>query len=270
MRLGVIGRPITHSLSPLMQRAALDALGRSDVSYEAIDVGPDDLGAELARLANEGFVGLNVTLPHKTRVIACLASMDDAARALGAVNTLALERGRWVGSNTDALGLSRSLAENDVTIAGARVVVLGAGGAARASVVALAEAHEVVVVARRLDAAEDVAKLHGRGRATTFADLARALSGADLIVQASSGTLGPGAEDFAAAIPLELAPSAAVVDLVYRPRVTALLVRARALGLRTVDGVGMLVYQGAASLARWIGADPPIEVMREAVLRALD
>lgn len=270
VRLAVIGHPIAHSLSPTMHRAALDALGRTDVTYEAIDVLPEALRATIARLADEGFVGLNVTLPHKTAVLPHLASVDTAARAIGAVNTLVREAHGWSGTNTDALGLARSLAESGVRVTGAKAVVLGAGGAARASVVALAQAAEVVVVARRIDAAIDVAALHPQGRACTFDEVATAFEGAGLVVQASSATLGPDADAFTRALPLDRLPrEATVLDLVYRPRQTSLLRAAEGAGLRTVDGLGMLVHQGAASLERWIGVAPPIAAMRAALERAL-
>lgn len=270
LRLGVIGHPIAHSLSPVMHRAALDALGRADVTYDAIDVPPGELGAALARLAGEGFVGLNVTLPHKTSVLPLLASVDATARAIGAVNTLVREGGAWVGTNTDATGLARSLAESGVVVRDARAVVLGTGGAARASVVALEDAAELVVVGRRLTGAEDVARLHPGARAATFDALPRVLEGAGLLIQATSATLGDEAEAYAGGIPLEALPrEAVVVDLVYRPRETALLARARAAGHPVVDGVGMLVHQGAASLTRWLGLAPSVDVMRAAVERAL-
>jgi len=270
MKLAVVGHPIGHSLSPAMHRAALDALGRPDVSYEAIDVTPDDLAGALVRLRDAGFVGLNVTLPHKSSVIAHLVSIDDAARAIGAVNTLSLDAKGWVGTNTDVIGLARSLAESRVEIDGARVVVLGAGGAARASVVALAPAREVVVVARRREAATSVAALHPHGRVSTFDALEEPFASTDLVIQASSATLGADADVFVRALPLaSLASRAVVVDLVYRPRETVLLAAARAHGLKVVDGVGMLVHQGAASLERWIGRAPSVEVMRAAVERAL-
>jgi shikimate dehydrogenase len=270
LRLGVIGYPIAHSLSPVMHRAALAALGRTDVTYDAIEVAPSGLADALARLAHEGYVGLNVTLPHKTGVMAHLAAIDADARAIGAVNTLVRADGAWIGSNTDAIGLARALAEESLEVAGARAVVLGAGGAARAAVVALADAPELVVAARRSEVAHAVAALHPRGHAISLEGLADAFASADLVVQATSATLGPEAAAFAATLPLErLRPHAVVVDLVYRPRETAVLARARARGLRVVDGIGMLVHQGAASLERWIGRRPSTDVMRAAVLSAL-
>jgi shikimate dehydrogenase len=270
VRLAVIGHPIAHSLSPVMHRAGLDALGRDDVTYEALDVPRAALGATLGRLGEEGYLGLNVTLPHKTAAMAHLASIDAAARAVGAVNTLVREGGAWIGTNTDVVGLARSLAESAVEVTAKAAVVLGTGGAARASVMALAGAREVIVVGRRLDVAEEVARLHPRGIARPFDRLGGALGSADLLVQATSATLGAEADTFAASLGLErLGSDATVVELVYRPRETAVLALARRLGLRTVDGVGMLVHQGAASLTRWIGAEPSAAAMRDAVERAL-
>jgi shikimate dehydrogenase len=269
VRLGVIGSPIAHSLSPIMHRAALDALGLGEVTYDAIDVPEHSLAAELARLGREGFAGLNVTLPHKTRVMAHLARIDEVASEIGAVNTLVREGEAWVGTNTDALGLARSLDDEGVVFTGARVGVLGAGGAARAAVVALRSARELIVIARRPAAATDTARLHPHARVTSLDDPA-ALDGVDLVIQASSAPLGPDAVAFADRIALDRLPRhAVIVDLVYRPRETVVLARARARGLRTVDGTGMLVHQGAASLERWLGVRAPIAVMRDAVERAL-
>ncbi len=270
VRLAVLGHPIAHSLSPVMHRAALAALGRDDVTYEAIDVAPAALGTELDRLLAAGYRGLNVTLPHKLAVLAHCAEVDDAARAIGAANTLTRTARGWVATNTDAPGLARSLEESGVEVGGAHAVVLGTGGAARAAALALAGAAELVVVGRRIEVAREVAALHPRARAVPWAELDDALARAALLVQASSATLGPEAEAFAASIPLDRMPSSsAVVDLVYRPRVTALLARAEARGLRTVDGVGMLVHQGALALERWLGARASVEVMRRAVIGAL-
>lgn len=270
VRLAVIGHPIAHSLSPRMHRAALDALGRADVTYEAIEVAPGRLEAELGRLASEGLVGLNVTLPHKVAVLSHAVEVDAIARAIGAANTLTRTPRGWAATNTDAPGLARSLAESGVAIRGARAVVLGTGGAARATALALSEAAELVVVGRDPAKAREVASLHARGEGAPWPALGAALAQATLLVQATSATLGEGADAFAASLPLErLAASSVVVDLVYRPRVTALLARAEARGLRTVDGVGMLVHQGALALERWLGVEAPVDVMRAALLSAL-
>ncbi len=273
MRLGVVGHPIAHSLSPAMVAAALAALGRTDVTYDAFDVPPEGLARFFSR---DGFAGVNVTLPHKQSVIPLLDEIDDVARAIGAVNTVVRDRGRLLGTNTDAAGLVRALEEEGVVVRGAGVLVLGAGGAARAAVVGLGGvgARSIAVVARREGEAEALATdLAGSAPVLTahgLDALARLAPEIDLLVQATSATLGAGAESFALGIPFEaFEKTTTVMDLVYRPRITAVLRRAEEHGLRTVDGTGMLVHQGAAALSRWLGVAAPIDVMRSALLEAL-
>jgi shikimate dehydrogenase len=273
MRLGVIGHPIGHSLSPIMHGAALAALGRADVRYEAIDVPPSELAAFVARRELSGF---NVTLPHKRAVLPLLADVDETARAIGAVNTVYRDGERLVGTNTDAAGLVDSLEEEGVALAGARVLVLGAGGAARAAVVGLADAgvSAISVAARREEAAVSLVRELARSSVRLTAhgvDGLRALAPhIDLFVQATSAPLGAEAEVFARALPLDaLAPTAVVLDLVYRPRKTAVLRFAEAHGLRTIDGTGMLVHQGARALSRWLGVSAPVDVMKRALDAAL-
>lgn len=270
--LAVIGHPIHHSLSPAMHGAAIASLGL-DAVYLAFDVAPGALGDAVRGLRALGARGFNVTLPHKETIVAHLDAIDDAARAIGAVNTVVREGDRLLGTNTDARGLVRSLEEAGVALGGARVVVVGAGGAARAAAygIAAAGASAVIVAARRPAQASVIA--HDLGGVITAGplDAPRLLAGCDLLVQASSATLHDDAgRALAEALPLdELAPGAAVIDLVYRPRVTAVLAAAAARGLRTVDGLGMLVHQGALALERWTGRPAPIAVMREALERAL-
>lgn len=269
--LALLGHPVAHSRSPAIHTAALEAMG-VDARYLAFAVAPDALGHAVDGLRAMGALGANVTVPHKRTVMAHLDAIEPAARAIGAVNTLVREGERWVGANTDAPGLVRSLEEAGVTLDGARVWVVGAGGAARAAVAGLAEAGagSIRVQARRAAQAaelvEDLAPL--AGERLSHGPLTGAPP-ADLLVQATSATLESAAdpEGFAAALPLQaLAPGATVVDLVYAPLETAALRRARQLGLRTVDGLGMLVWQAALALARWTGAEPPIDVMRAAAL----
>ena len=273
MYLGVIGHPIAHSLSPVMHRAALAALGRQDVTYDALDVTPDALERFVRGTTLAGF---NVTLPHKQTVIPFLREIDEVARAIGAVNTVFREGDRLVGTNTDAIGLVRALEDEGVRIAGARALVLGAGGAARAAVVGLrdAGAESVAIVARRPEAAAALASALARPRFAPTAhapsEIARLAPTIDLLIQATSAPLGPDAELFAVSIPLRSLPKSAIVmDLVYRPRITALLRHAREEGLRVVDGTGMLVHQGASALSRWLQVAAPVEVMRSALAQAL-
>lgn len=274
--LGVIGWPVTHSRSPAIHTAALEATGL-DAVYLAFAVAPDALPAAIQGLRALGAIGANVTLPHKERVMELLDEIEPAARAIGAVNTIVRDGARLVGTNTDGVGLARSLGEVEVALEGARVLVVGAGGAARASVFGLAQAGaaEIVVAARRAEQAERLVQeigacTHVPLRALDLRDdlaMRRAAEGADLLVQATSATLGDSAygASFAALLPLSaLPPSAVVVDLVYVPRTTAVMKAAAARGLRTVDGLGMLVWQAALAFERWTGLTAPVEVMRRA------
>jgi shikimate dehydrogenase len=282
IELAVIGHPIAHSLSPLMHGAAIAALG-IDASYRAIDIAPRDLAAEITAMRARGMRGLNVTLPHKETIGDLLDEVDDEARAIGAVNTVVIEGARWIGTNTDARGLLRSLVEGGVDPHGARVVILGAGGAARAAAFGMAGAGaaRVTIAARSVERASalgrDLALALGAAGTVAITDLAsvasleRDLAGCDLLIQATSATLDPDAgRALVGSLPLDALPrSSTVVDLVYRPRRTALIAAADARGLRTVDGVGMLVHQGALALERWLGIAAPIDVMRRAALGAL-
>ncbi|MCB9635863.1 MAG: shikimate dehydrogenase [Sandaracinus sp.] len=270
---GIVGYPVSHSRSPAMQEAAFRACG-IDARYVPFPVAPERLGDAIRGLRALGVVGANVTVPHKEAVLAELDEVEPAARAMGAVNTLVRDGDRWIGTNTDAEGLARSLDEVGAVV-GDRLIVLGAGGAARAAVVGLgARAREVVVAARRVSQAEAlVASLSLEGVKLSVCGLDALdapFEGASTVVQATSATLGEGAEAFVDALPLNALPKdATLVDLVYVPRRTALLRAAEARGLRTVEGVGMLVHQGALAFERWTGVEAPVDVMREALLATL-
>lgn len=273
-RFVVIGHPIAHSLSPTMHGAALRALGL-DATYGARDVAPRDLAGFTSELRSGAVHGANVTIPHKVAVLAHCDRVDDDARAIGAVNTLSIEGGAIVGTNTDVLGLFASIAPYEPVLRGGHVVILGAGGAARAA----------LAVARRLDASSitivardvDKAAFDPFVTAVSFGDrtaLTSAFARASLVVQATSATMGAGAQAFVDALPLDaLAPRALVTDLVYRPRRTRLLEACEARDLETIDGTEMLVQQGAASLSRWLGHPldaSTIAHMRRALVDALE
>ena len=274
IRLGIFGWPVAHSKSPQMHQAAARALGLA-LDYERFAVEPRDLAASVRKKHEEGIDGYNLTVPHKQAVMPLLDDIAPAARAIGAVNTVAPEDGGYVGHNTDAPGFVRSLREAGVPVRGARVVVVGAGGAARAGVVGLADAGaaEVTVLSRRSEQAESlVASLteHVPCRlvAAPLGEAPAHFGSATLMVQATSATLesNKGAEEFAASLPIELLPAeAAVVDMVYQPLKTAVLARAEERGLSIVDGLGMLVHQGAIAFELWTGFEPPLDVMRAAL-----
>lgn len=271
---GILGWPIGHSLSPAMHRAAFEALG-IDASYVPFAVRPDRLADAIAGARALGLAGFNVTVPHKEAVLALLDDVEPDARAIGAVNTVVREGERLVGLNTDAPGFTRALAAAGFEPRGTRCVVLGAGGAARAAVVGLerAGAAQITIAARRPDRArhiaDDVQSPGGIAIETCgLEDLERAFTSADLVVQATNATLdgNADAEPFVDALPLDALPAHATVnDLVYAPRETTLIEAARSRGLPTVDGLGMLLYQGALAFERWTGKPAPIEPMRRAL-----
>jgi len=273
---GVLGWPVAHSRSPAMHNAAFAALGL-DALYVPLAVPPARLPAAIAALRALDVAGANATLPHKAALLALLDEVEPAARVIGAVNTIVRDGARLIGANTDAEGLARSLQHASVVLAGARALVLGTGGAARAALVGLAGAgaERIWIAGRRPAHAQQLAlelRAHCAPCALDACDLAAlppaALAACDLLVQATSATLGDGvdAQAFAASIPLDaLRAEAVVCDLVYKPLHTALMQRASTRGLRTVDGLGMLLHQGALAFERWTGQPAPLAVMRSAL-----
>jgi shikimate dehydrogenase len=270
----VMGWPVAHSRSPAMHNAALAELGLDGV-YLPLAVPPERLPDAVAAALELGVRGFNVTLPHKSAIIPLLAHVEPSARAIGAVNTVARDGGRFIGLNTDAGGLVRSLREAGVELAGATVVILGAGGAARAAVVGLAQAGaaRITVAARRADQAQAMTlelAAHCAPALLVASDMGRALAEAlitaTLLVQATSATLDERSPGFAERLPLQLMPAgASVCDLVYQPRDTSVLRRARSLGFRGVDGLGMLLHQGALAFEHWTGEPAPLSAMRRAL-----
>jgi shikimate dehydrogenase len=279
----IFGYPVAHSRSPAMHNAAFAELGL-DARYVPIAVAPPDLPAAISGMRMRGadsIAGANVTLPHKTAVMPLLDRVTDDARAIGAVNTLWFEGEALCGDNTDAPGLARALQEANVPLAGAHVLILGAGGAARASIVGLARAGaaSIAISARRESEAEQLARELGTvtGRCQLSAlgmqpdALAAAFAHTGLLVQATSATLddGPHSEPFTRALPMASLPAHAVVtDLVYKPLHTRVMLAAEARGLRTVDGLGMLLHQGALAFERWTSRVAPLQTMRAALLSA--
>jgi shikimate dehydrogenase len=262
--VGVVGDPISHSLSPLLHNTAFAALGLDWVSV-AFRVPDGQVGAVLDALGPLGIVGISVTMPHKGAVAAHLQELSPVARRLGAVNCVVNRGGSLQGDNTDGQGFLAAL-ERAVGFepAGRRCMVIGAGGAARAVVLALAEAGaaEVAVVARRREAADTAAALAGpRGRAVS----AEAVTGAELVVHATPvGMLGT--PPSAPLVPAEsLRAGQVAVDLVYRPAETEWMRVAARTGATVVGGLGMLVHQAAAQLELWTGRPAPLEAMWAAV-----
>jgi len=261
----VIGHPVEHSLSPALHNAGFASLG-IDWAYVAFDVVPGGAVAALAGMRALGIGGLSVTMPHKEDVAAAVDVLDPAAAALRSVNTVvALRDGRLAGHSTDGDGFVASLSAEGVSIAGRAVCVLGAGGAARSIVEALARngAAEIVVVNRSADRAAVAAALAGRvGRTGSLDDVVAA----EIVVNATS--VGMGTRD--CPLPLSsLHGDQVVADIVYHPRRTVLLDVAESAGATTIDGLGMLVHQAALQQALWTGRTPDVAAMRAAAEREL-
>lgn len=256
----IIGWPVAHSLSPPIHNAAFHALGL-DWTYVPIAVRPGGIseGVELLRLL--GVDGANVTMPHKRDVVPLLDRLDGDAVPLDAVNTIVREGRALIGHNTDGPGFLAALrADAGFEPAGARALILGAGGAARAVAFALARAGaNVRIAARRSGQAQEVAALH---EGIAAADWPAATVSADLVVNATPLRDG---------LPLEhlgFGPDVLAADLIYAPPETPFVRFARERGARAVDGLGMLVQQAALSFRLWTGVDAPVEIMADAARRA--
>jgi shikimate dehydrogenase len=282
LKLGLIGHPVGHSRSPSMHAAALDA-AQLEGRYDALDVPPDQLSAEVRRLANQGWTGANVTIPHKQAVLELCDTVDPQAQRVGAVNTLTFDKGQIHGSNTDVPGLVGSLrAVGKLDPSGINAVVFGAGGAARAAVVGLldAGAQRVVVINRSLGNAGRLAAALRPDRGGALAAMAMNPSRMqhlrpDLVINttpvgmsAEEGSLNRQRADlFWARVPLNAWRGALAFDLIYAPPETSFLEAAQKAGLSPLGGLDMLARQGALSFERWTGA--PAATVLPAMLEAL-
>lgn len=272
--LRLLAWPAGHSLSPVMHAAALKELGLGH-SYRALAVPPEGLAAAVSDLRSPDVLGANVTVPHKERVLPLLDSVSDAARAIGAVNTITNTAGRLHGDNTDVHGFLALLEHAGVALGADRrlsAVILGAGGAARAAVFGLAPYARLTVINRTVSRAQVLAADFPAVETVAAAATTALLANADVLVNTTSvGMERDGSDPDESPLPAGVLPErATVVDMVYRPERTRLLRDAAAAGLPVAGGLEMLVRQGAESLRLWIGRkDVPVEAMRSAALAAL-
>lgn len=268
--VAVIGNPVGHSLSPALHNAAFDALGL-DWTYVAFEPPPDGGAAAVDAMRTLGLAGLSVTMPFKEQVVDALDVVSPAASALGAVNCIRWDGDRIVGENTDGAGFVGALAgEAGFDPAGRRCVVVGAGGAGRAVISSLAEAGaaSIGVVNRSAPRAAAATALGGPGAAVVGSDgLRDAITGADLVVNATSLGMSPG--DTLPIDPSLLRRGQVVADLIYHPAETELLAEAAARGAVAVNGLGMLIGQAALAFRHWTGLDAPTAAMRAAVAEHL-
>ncbi|CAN5619507.1 shikimate dehydrogenase [soil metagenome] len=270
-RLGLIGDPVAHSISPEIQQPALDALGINAI-YELWHTKSADLEKRINALKLPGVMGANVTVPHKQAVIPFLDTLSETAKRAGAVNTIVPRDGSLHGDNTDVYGLTRSLRERGIQSPGFQAIVLGAGGAARASLLALEqlEAASVTVVNRTVQRAEDLAiqfsKMDVRARSAGDLLADPALSAASVLINATSIGWTVGEMPIHSSVLDRLASPCLVFDLTYRD--TPLLIEARKRDLQTLDGLPMLVLQGAQAFELWTGLRAPVDLMMERGMEA--
>jgi shikimate dehydrogenase len=276
--VGIMGWPVSHSLSPVMHNAAFAQLGL-DWAYVPLPVRPENVEQALKGLAVLGFLGANVTIPHKQAVMRYMDELSDAAQITGAVNTIHLHNGKFWGYNTDAIGFLNSLIQAGCHPHGLRVAVLGAGGAARAVVFALARAgaDSIVVLNRTAERGaflvDDLATAFPESMLNfgllTQESLEVLSDRIDLVVNSTSVGMYPYIEDSPWPEDVPMLAQTTYCDLVYTPLETRFLAQARAAGAKTIDGLGMLIHQGAFAFEKWTGHPAPVEIMRAACLSKL-
>ena len=272
----VIGDPIEHSLSPIMHNAAFRKLGLNFV-FVAFRVAKENLEDAIKGIRALSIKGVSVTIPHKVAIMSYLDEVDPLAQAIGAVNLVNNVEGRLIGYNSDGLGALKALERNGVSIKGMKVVMLGAGGAARAIAYTLASrCKELRILNRTPSSAQGLVNaLSKRFKCGLYYDgltkdaLAKALKDADLLINTTP--LGMYPEVDQSPVDKELLRSDVVVfDIVYNPIETRLLKDAKEKGAKTISGVDMLVHQGAIAFKEWTSYDAPVDVMKDAVLARLE
>lgn len=274
-RMGVIGYPLGHSVSPAFQQAALDHYGLK-MTYERWETPPERAEWRFGGLRPKDVLGANVTVPYKEFAFRFVDDLDETARRIGAVNTIVNIGGRLTGYNTDAPGFLRAVREDaDFDPAGRSALVLGAGGAARAVAFALAEAGAAPIFIANRTAERAAALAAGVREELPAASVqtvpwGEAPAESALIVNATTMGMSHGGAEGESPLPAERIPSGAlVVDLVYNPETTPLLEAAEAAGARTLDGLPMLIYQGAEAFEMWVGRKAPVDVMKAAARAAM-
>jgi shikimate dehydrogenase len=274
---GIIGDPIEHTISPAMHNAMYKTLGL-DFVYIAFRVASVVLEQAIAGMKALNVRGLNVTIPHKVAVIPFLDRLDVLANKIGAVNTIVNDNDVLTGFNTDATGFLKALFEKDVRPSGKKVLLLGAGGAARAIGFALAEEGAHLTILNRKEEiswARDLAKCLSEeykgkvdARELTRENLSKAIPDTDILVNATSVGMSPNINQ--SPVPADLLCANLIVfDIVYNPEQTRLLREAKEAGARTISGLEMLVWQGVEAFERFTGKKAPVELMRDAALKAL-
>ncbi len=275
---GIIGDPVEHTMSPAIHNAAFEKMG-VDYLYVAFKVKKEELGKAIQGMKALNIRGLNVTIPHKVGVIPFLDELDPLAERIGAVNTVVNDNGVLKGYNTDATGFLQTLLDRGIEPRGENIVILGAGGASRAISFILAERGSNLVILNRLlelDWAEELAnrisqvfQKEVKALELDGENLAKVLEKADILVNATSVGMSPDIDE--TPVSSELLKSDLVVfDIVYNPIKTRLLKEAEAAGAKTISGLDMLVWQGALAFEKWAGLKAPVDIMKRAIIKALE
>ncbi|MCC8142355.1 MAG: shikimate dehydrogenase [Lachnospiraceae bacterium] len=274
----LIGSPVSHSISPKIQNLSFEALG-IDCVYLALDIKEEDLGKAVEGLRSIGIWGFNVTLPYKEKVVEWMDDLTDAARLIGACNTVIVKDGRMIGHTTDGAGFMRSVSDLGCDVIGKKISILGAGGAAK-SIIAQAAIDGVSAIdifqrkpsprfSETVALAEKIQTSTGcRIRVCEFADSAQmrqSFSESVLLINATNLGMAPHEDT----CPLDdaslLRPELYVCDIIYNPRTTRLLKMAQDAGCRTANGLGMLLFTGAASFQCWTGKEMPVDLIRDRI-----
>ncbi|SDE84114.1 shikimate dehydrogenase [Sporomusa acidovorans] len=274
-KVGLLGWPLGHSLSPVMQNAAF-AASNLDYVYLPLPTPPELLPQAVQGLKALGFAGVNVTIPHKVAIMEYLDEIDSSAKSVGAVNTILCQGDRLIGHNTDAGGYIRSLKQVGISVTGRSAVIFGAGGAARAVIAGFAAAHvaAITVGARDKNKAEHMAHLFDgtipvSGVCWDSDEFAAALSNADIVVNATPLGMYPSTVNQPPVRWDLLQQSAVISDLIYNPLITGFMAEGIRRGHIVVGGEGMLLEQGALAFELWTGRKAPASVMRQALMREL-
>jgi shikimate dehydrogenase len=271
----IIGDPVEHSLSPLMHNAAFKKLGLNLV-YVAFTVTSTELKDSVLGAKSLGLKGLNVTMPHKNAIINYLDEIDSSAKSIGAVNTILCNQGKLIGYNTDGTGAMIALHENGVDPQEKKLVLLGAGGAAKAiAYKATQDVEELVILNRTAEKAKKLAeRLKGlgakvKGGTLTLDNLDEELPTADILVNTTSVGMYPKIDS--SPVPSGLLHSdLSIMDIIYNPLETKLLKDAKSVGAKVISGLEMLLYQGAVAFEIWTDCPAPLDVMRKAALNELE
>ena len=272
---GVIGNPIQHTLSPTIQNSAFNHLNL-DFIFLAFKVKTAELEMAIQGMRSLDIHGLNVTMPHKNMVINYLDEIDSAVESLNSANTIVNKKGRLLGFNTDGIGAVKALQENGVDLSSSKVVLLGAGSAGRAIAFSIADkVEDLIVLNRDITKAKNLElnlklKFNKNIHYGTLSQdsIQKNLRSSDLLINATNVGMGPNSK-LSIVNPKLLTSDLTVMDIVYNPLETKLLSDAKIVGAKTINGLEMLIYQGAASFELWTGRKAPIEIMKLATLKQI-